>query len=358
MIDMKRTNFLLVVMPLVITACTDGYIDEIKQVEPGPDEKAPEVSIGYPSEEVILIPFTDESTSVNFEFEVEDDIEITSISISLNGQQLASYDSFADYRRVAEKHLSENLSIGDYTFEVTATDLSGKSTTQNFDFEISNVYEAKYDGEIFYMPFEGDVYFDLLGELTATKVGNPGFAAGKSGKAYAGATDAYLTLPTEGFANPEFSAAFWYKVNADPDRAGILVSGPPDPTNNNRTSGFRLFRENAGGKQRIKLNVGNGSADTWFDGGAAADIDPGSDWVHIAFTISESQCAVYINGQVVKEGAFTGISWANCDVLSIGSGAPNFTGWNHLSDRSLIDELRIFDKALSQAEVQAMMEGN
>jgi len=61
---------------------------------------------------------------------------------------------------------------------------------------------------------------------------------------------------------------------------------------------------------------------------------------------------------VVSQGAYPGISWANCDILTIGSGAPNFTEWGHLSDLSLIDELRIFDKALTQEEIQQMVEDN
>src|SRR5690606_36271404 len=354
---MKTIHILLVTL-IAVASCKDGYIDDINPVQPGTDEEAPQVVITYPTTETWLITFTDESTNINFEFEVNDDIEITTIAIALNGSTLETYTEFKDYRRVATTHLSESLPIGDYTFDVTATDASGKSTTQSFAFEISNVYQAKYLGEIFYMPFEGNLYLDLLEKITATKVGSPGFAAGKSGRAYGGATDSYLTLPTEGLIDDEFSASFWYKVNATPDRAGILTVSPPGPTNNNRTSGFRLFRENAGGKQRIKLNVGNGTADNWFDGGAAADIDAGSDWVHVAFTIAGDQCAVYINGTAVSQGTYPGISWADCDILTIGSGAPNFTEWNHLSDLSLIDELRIFDKALTQEEVQAIVEDN
>jgi hypothetical protein len=150
------------------------------------------------------------------------------------------------------------------------------------------------------------------------------------------------------------------KVNPVPDRAGILVMGPPDaaaPTAmNNRTSGFRFFRENAGGKQRFKLNAGNGTADSWFDGGAAADVDPTTGtWNHFAYTISATECVVYINGEIAKQGTFTGIDWTGCDILSIMSGAPRFTGWNHFSDLSLMDELRIFNKALTQAEVKTIM---
>jgi hypothetical protein len=52
------------------------------------------------------------------------------------------------------------------------------------------------------------------------------------------------------------------------------------------------------------------------------------------------------------------VDWTGCDVLSIASGAPRFMEWGHLSDQSLFDELRLFNKALSQAEVQAVMDGD
>ncbi|MBL7965752.1 MAG: LamG domain-containing protein [Prolixibacteraceae bacterium] len=220
-------------------------------------------------------------------------------------------------------------------------------------------YTAKYAGEIFYMPFEGN-YKELISKSDATKVGSPTFADGKLGKAYAGAADSHLTFPTTNLKNSTFSAVFWMKINATPDRAGILVMGPPDaaaPTAmNNRTSGFRFFRENAGGKQRFKLNAGNGTADSWFDGGAAADVDPTTGtWNHFAYTISGTECVVYINGEIAKQGTFGGIDWTGCDILSIMSGAPRFTGWSHFSDLSLMDELRIFNKALTQAEVKTIM---
>jgi hypothetical protein len=237
-----------------------------------------------------------------------------------------------------------------------------KALTQS---EIQNIiqndkpYVPKYSGEVFYMPFEGN-YKDLVTNKEATKVGSPLFATGKSGQAYAGATDAYLTFPAAGLQGSAVSAVFWMKINATPDRAGILTMGPPDEANptamNNRKSGFRFFRENAGGKQRFKLNAGNGTADTWVDGGAAADVDPTTgNWVHFGYTISGTECNVYINGEVVKQAAFSGINWTGCDILSIMSGAPRFTGWNHLSDLSLMDELRFFNKALTQTEIQTIM---
>jgi hypothetical protein len=150
------------------------------------------------------------------------------------------------------------------------------------------------------------------------------------------------------------------KINASPDRGGILIMSPPDLINpstpNNRTSGFRFFREGSATAQIFKLNAGDGTADSWFDGGAAATVDPTpGTWNHFAFTISGTECVVYINGQVAKQGSFPGISWTGCDILSVMSGVPRFTEWNHLSDLSLMDELRIFNKALTQTEVQTII---
>lgn len=340
--------------------CNEG-IDDISAVEPGPDESAPTVSITYPTVNKIIIPFTDVSAPMNFEFDVRDDIEIKTVTIALDGTELSSYTDFKDYRRTASSYLYDDLPVGDHTVQVTATDASGKATTQSFSFLLSNIYEPKYEGEIFYMPFEGDIYLDLISKNYATKVGSPQFSTGKLGKGYAGAPNAYLTVPTSQLQlGTEFSATFWYNTNPLPDRSGILTIGPPDPdlpaTPNNRKKGFRFFREGGATNQTFKLNLGNGTGDNWFDGGPAATLNPATtDWVHLAFTISGTHAAVYINGEVVSENSFTGIDWAGCDILSIASGAPRFTEWGHMSDQSVLDELRIFNKALSKEEIKSVM---
>ncbi len=219
------------------------------------------------------------------------------------------------------------------------------------------------DGQIFYMSFDED-FEDYQSLAEATPQGNPTRTDGKKGKAYTGAKDSYLAFGISNLAAPlstEMTFGFWYKVNANPDRAGILVIGPPTEgkaanQQNNRTSGIRIFRENASGKQRIKANVGNGTADTWVDGGTKADLDPtNAEWKYIALVLTEGKVFFYIDGVEVSAPNFSKISWTGCDIMSIGSGAPRFTGWNHLSDNSQIDELRIYNKALSANEVKNLM---
>lgn len=216
------------------------------------------------------------------------------------------------------------------------------------------------DGQIFYMAFENN-YKDAVSNKEATKVGNPTFADGKVDKAYAGSTDSYITFRTADLSSAlgtTLTVGFWYKVNSTPDRSGIIVIGPPTDgapagAQNNRTAGFRIFRENAGGKQRIKANVGDGTADGWLDGGAKADLDPATaGWKYIALTLTEGKAALYIDGEEVASNNLSKISWNGCDIMSIGSGAPRFTEWGHLSDNSLIDELRIYNRALTATQIK------
>lgn len=358
---MKLVIKLFCIVFLLASGCQDGYIDELTRTDPGPDEAAPEVTINYPQEGAQL-QVNEAVTSINIKFEVSDDIEIEAISLAIDGTEIASFSEFKDFRRYVGEYLYDNVTNGVHELTITATDVDGKSSSKTVSFEKLPPYTPRYDGEIFYMPFNGD-YMELVSITNATEVGSPGFAGeGVQGEnAYAGASGAYLTFPAAELTHEEFSAVFWFKVNATPNRAGILVIGPPDEANpdamNNRTSGFRFFREEAAGKQRFKLNVGTGEGEAWFDGGEAADVDPAADqWVHFAFTISGSEAAVYIDGQPVSQGTFDGIDWSGCDLLSIMSGAPRFTGWDHLSDESFMDELRLFEKALSQEEIQSIME--
>ncbi|MBX2916161.1 MAG: LamG domain-containing protein [Cyclobacteriaceae bacterium] len=349
-----RNIIAAITMMVIVGACNEG-IDPIRAVAPGPDETSPVITVTYPLEGT-EIKVAETLVSINIKFEVTDDIEIKNIVVKMDGNDVATFNEFLDYRRAVKDILYPGLTTGTHVLTITATDMENKVTTKNINFEKTPPYIPVFAGETFYMPFDG-IYTELITISNATVVGMPQFAGeGKrGGNAYKGATGAYLSYPTAGLLGTEFSASFWMKVNSTPDRAGVLVAGPPGI--NTRTQGFRFFRENAGGKQRFKLNVGNGTTDFWFDGGANADVVPNTgEWVHLAFSISATNAAVYINGQVASQGPLTGgVNWAGCDVFSIMSGAPRFTEWNHNSDLSYMDELRFFNKALTQADVLAII---
>lgn len=354
-----KTYIKLIILALTIpifNACDENYIDGISKVDPGMDESAPQITVNFPPEGY-EIQTNETEASVDIDFEVRDDIEIVSISLMVDGSEIASYTEFNDYRVALETYTYSNVTTGTHIISITASDIEGKSTTVNVNFAKSPPYVSEYEGEIFYMPFNNE-YREMNSLNLASVTGLPDFADGiQGGTAYSGAADSYLTFPTTMFEGAtEVSASFWLKTDNTMDRAGILVVSPPADNNNDRTKGFRFFREDAGGMQRFKLNVGDGTSDSWFDGGAAADVTPNTgEWNHFAFSISSTSAEVYVNGELVSSGEFTGIDWTDCDKISIMSGTPNWTDWSHLSDGSLMDELRIFNKKLTQDEIRTIM---
>jgi len=348
---MKTINKLIFFALTIVffSACKQNYIDEISKVDPGADATAPQIIVNFPPDGYKL-QTNDEVASINIDFEVRDDIEVASVVLKMDGTEISSYNEFKDYRVVLENYLYDNVTTGTHVLSVVATDTDGKTTTTDVNFTKAPPYVPLYDGEVFYMPFNSE-YREMNSLELATVVGTPGFGEGiQGGTAYTGATGSYLTFPTAGITGTSFSAVFWYKVDVSPDRAGILNASI---AGEDRTKGFRLFREGNATAQRIKLNVGTGSGETWNDG-QEFDATTG-EWVHIAFTISTTNCVIYINGELAADVANTGIDWTGCDAISIGSGAPNFTYWGHDADLSQYDELRMFNKALTQEEIQTIM---
>ena len=342
----------------LLVSCNEG-IDPINPASPGSDTEAPTATINNPGPGDIVM--VEDGAALAVDLVAEDDIELESVTVFVDGIEYLKVTEFKDYRRYAPIGglMVEGVETGGHTMKLTAIDKTGKSTTSEevqFTVVVIGSFEPAY-GEIFYMSFD-NLYLEYASVTVPTIIGTPGFGSGKFQQAYAGATDAYLEYPLETLANVEFSATFWYNVNSTPDRSGILTVSPADGSNNLRTSGFRLFREGSATEQILKLNVGIGEGEAWFDGGAAATIKPDEvEWVHIAITIAATEASLYFDGVVVSTGELTApMSWASCENLSIGSGMPNFTGWSHMSDLSLIDELRIYDRALTQEEIQGMLD--
>ncbi len=343
----------VIAMALFLAAgCNEG-IDPISAVDPGPDQDAPVITIKSPVEG-LAIEVDSLVASVMIQLEVTDDIELKTVKVLMDGTEIGSMTAFMDYRRALMEFRYTQVATGNHVLTVQATDLGGKSSSKSVNFMKKPPYVPMYSGELFYMPFNGD-FVEKITFREATKVGAPGFtdASLKGSKAYAGAADSYLTFPMTGLKSSEFSASFWYKVNASPDRSGILSASP---AGEDRTKGFRLFREGSTTSQRIKANVGWGGGETWNDG--ALITAPGTNWVHIALSVSADKCALYINGSSYEVPNKGNIDWTGVDVLGIASGAPNFIYWGHGFDRSQYDELRIFNRALTDADIQTIIQND
>ena len=352
--------FIGIVLALSFTACEDDYIDEISKVAPGTDAAPPTVEIVSPSAD-IQYPATADAANFDFKFNVTDDIEISKVDISLDGTLLKSYTSFVDYRGLPGLFTYPNLGLGNHTFTVVATDLSGKTTTKSFAFSITK-YNKVLASETLYVPFNpGGDYKDLINFVSPAVNGVPGTTVatgGHKGAAYQGVSDAYLAFPLAGLYSPNgISFSFWYKVNASPDRSGLItINDNANNSDDNRTGGMRLFREGSATSQTLKINVGTGSGgESWNDGGALSA--PSAPWVNIAVTISATESKIYFDGVLQRTSTYTtGFNFSESTTVTLGSGAPSFTYWDHKSDLSLYDEFRVFNAVLTPAEIQTLMQ--
>lgn len=347
----KKLLFGLLFLLATLTSCEYDGIDPITAVDSGPDAGSPVITILYPSEgTTIQVPGA--VATINIRLEVVDDIEVEKIEVLVNGNQIAMFDEFTDYRIVKRTVTFDNVTNGAHILTVIATDISGNVTTKEVNFSKEPPYSPKFAGEFFYMPYDGD-FMELVNIYTAEEVGNPTTTNGSffGSGAYKGVSDSYINVPlNEDDLGNEFSAAFWYKLSGDASRAGILVAG----ANEERQQGFRLFREGSGTSQTIKLNVGTGDGESWNDGGS---VNVTGEWVHIAFSISATQTVLYVNGTPLRTATMgKPIDWTGVEEITIGAGGATFSYWDHKSDtNSLIDELRLFNTVLSQTDIQNLI---
>ncbi len=117
---------------LLIVSCSDG-IDPITAVDPGADITAPIVTIISPTEGTTIQVF-EEVTSFNVKIEVTDDIEVSTISILLDGSEIQRFSDFMDYRRALEEFTYDGLVDGDHVLTVVATDIDDKTTSSEVNF--------------------------------------------------------------------------------------------------------------------------------------------------------------------------------------------------------------------------------
>jgi hypothetical protein len=344
-------------MIMMAVSCDKG-LDPIVPVNTKPDVSAPEIEITSP-ENGKTINSLDSVATITIQLLAEDDVELKSVLVTLNEVEIVNMTSFIDYRRLDLEMDQGGILDGVYTLDVVVTDLTDKVVSKSITFSKVTVppYTAM-DGEVLYFSFDG-FYLDLISKNEPTVTGFPSFVPGKTNNCLQGATDSYLEYPTTGLLGTEFSVAFWYKVNAIPDRAGIMaISHPVDIAAADRIKGFRLFREISGADQNIGLNIGNGTDEVWMN--PFVKVAPDADWIHLAISITSDTATIYVNGELStltpKTAIGAPIDWTDCTSMTLGSGMPNFIYWLHYSDLSLYDEFHMFKRAITQDEVKAFYE--
>ena len=202
-------------------------------------------------------------------------------------------------------------------------------------------------GLIAYYEFDGDAT-DSAGNHDGTPTGSPGYVAGKIGQALNMTADSqYVAVAyAADLAMSTFTVGAWVNV-ADLSAARAIVG--------TRIGGENTFDVKVEAT-RIHGDIGDGTAwlNTSLDISAARGgvIDTG-EWHHITYVIDNAaqKCFMYLDGALGATATFSGTPMFMKSGQTLGIGCDYPTEFMH----GQIDDVRIYNRALSEAEVAGLV---
>jgi len=171
---------------------------------------------------------------------------------------------------------------------------------------------------------------------------------GKSGGAllYDGTSTAHVEFPTKGMSASAGTVAVWgYLSEPQPSQTRYFFGHTTQPPYNNRV---QLYMDGA----NTELDLGLGDSHTRR---TAIMILETETWYHVALTWDNGNYVVYVNGEEAATGTYTGLAaihpfaWIGNDGNPVSEGTEAFGG--------LLDEVRLYDRALNADQIRAAMRG-
>jgi hypothetical protein len=240
------------------------------------------------------------------------------------------------------------LLAGTYTATVTVTattaGATGSPKTIPVTLTVSPATSANLIGAWGFDETTGTTAGDASGRNnTGTITGATRSTAGKFGGALSfNGTSNWVTVPDadvldlttgmtmEAWVRPTATGALWRTVMLK-EQPGSLI--------------YALYAGDATGRPAMDVFT---TADLGFSGTAATPLNA---WTHLAATYDGTTQRLYVNGVQVATRATTGSIRASTGVLRIGGN----NSWTNEWFAGLIDEVRLYNKALTAAEIQADM---
>jgi hypothetical protein len=302
----------------------------------GSDVTPPTVSLTSPSAGTTLSGVT------TFTATASDNVGVAGVQFLLDGLPVGAEDMTAPYTL---DWTSGTVPNGAHAVSARARDAAGNTTTSAA--AAVTVSNAAPSGLVAYYRFDegtGATAADSSGNLNNGTISGASWAAsGRFGSALsfngtnsivniadADSLDLTTGMTLEAWVNP--SALTGYRTVVMKDVPGELS--------------YALYasdgtRPNAWGRV--------GSVSTGVLGSGAL---PVNSWTHLAATYNGAALALFVNGTQVASKALTGTLRTSTNPLHIGGNAV----WGEYF-AGLIDEVRIYNRALSQTEIQADMAG-
>jgi hypothetical protein len=195
----------------------------------------------------------------------------------------------------------------------------------------------------------GDIVYDSSGNDNNGTINGAEWDAGKYGQAlHFNGQDNYVEVPTSDSLEIDtiVSMAAWINwIDAGDAWQGILSKGTMDGPGEN----YSLFVNRDGRYFHFVLALDVGRVQQNSPNNSVVP----NEWMHVCCTWDGSVTRIYINGEMAMEMAQVAKIIPSTLPLRIGHRDGSSHYWN-----GIIDEVRIYDHALTEAEILAAMEGS
>ncbi|HET6249294.1 MAG TPA: autotransporter-associated beta strand repeat-containing protein [Tepidisphaeraceae bacterium] len=212
--------------------------------------------------------------------------------------------------------------------------------------------------------FEGNANDSSGNGNTATLVGGPAYVAGVNGGqaiSFNGSSQ-YATVPYSSSLNVQgqYTVSFWEKLNAPITSPGQTFIST---RNGSDVSAIDVQSTATGVHADIGGSIPGYSGTYWFSTSADASLSLGTNWNMVTYAITNSGYSIYFNGALVTNSPFQNFTGYNrnpilmtsAQTLSIGSQEAGGATYDPGSDlNGSMDEVNIFNSALSTAQIQAL----
>lgn len=183
---------------------------------------------------------------------------------------------------------------------------------------------------------------------TATLAGGATFAAGLQNNAVAlSGSSQYVSLPA-GIVNglTSFSISTWVKLNATTMWSRVFDFGTG-------TTAYMFFAPNSGTTARYAITIGSSAQEQRI----TPPTPPTATWEHLVVTQTGSTGTFYVNGASAGQDTAMTVNPSSLGATTqCWLGRSEFNGDPYLNGS--IDNFRIYNRALSVAEVQALYAGH